>query len=538
LERMPVLAAAPVARGLVKFPLRRPPEALFAALAREPYSFFLDSALASPRQGRYSFMGSRPFLVMSARGRSIEIREGGKVRKERGNPFAVLGRLLAMYGADPQGMAPPFLSGAVGFVGYEAGRLLEKIRVPAASIASKAGGARRPLAASEARCTPKPSAALAQSASALPPSGSVRTPDMCFAFYESVLALDPVRQEGWVAATGLKGPSGCMDSAQEERAEGLLAALDRADRASPAEPRFRLASPLRSNLTRAGYLAGVRLVKAAIARGDVYQANFTQRYSAEWAGNPYDLYLRLRAASPSPFAAYLNFGDVRVLSSSPERFLKISGGRAETRPIKGTRPRGPDRAGDRVAALALVKSAKDMAEHVMIVDLERNDLGKICETGSVTVPEMAALEKFPQVFHLTSTVAGRLRRGLTAVDALAVMFPGGSITGAPKIRSEEVLAGLEPSPRGLYTGALGWIRFTGDCDLSIVIRTVVLSGSELSFGVGGGIVADSDPEAEYRESILKASGIMSALGDPPGASKAGHSQRCVAPGAISSRRGK
>jgi para-aminobenzoate synthetase component 1 len=532
---MPVLAAAPVARGLVKFPLRRSPEALFAALAREPYSFFLDSALVSPRQGRYSFMGSRPFLVMSARGRSIEIREGGKVRRERGNPFAVLRRLLARYGAGPQGMAPPFLSGAVGFVGYEAGRLLENIRVPGTSKA------RFSAAASEA-C--RPSKSLTTLTQPSRRTGAVRAPDMCFAFYESVLALDPARQEGWVAATGLKGPLGCMDSAQAERAESLLAILGRLDRVVPADFRFRLASPLRSNLTRAGYLAGVRSVKAAIARGDVYQANFTQRFSASWAGDPYDLYLRLRAASPSPFAAYLNFGDVRVLSSSPERFLKISGGRAETRPIKGTRPRGTDRAGDRAAALALVKSAKDMAEHVMIVDLERNDLGKICETGSVMVPEMAALEKFPQVFHLTSTVTGRLRRGLTAADALPAMFPGGSITGAPKIRAEEILAGLEPSPRGLYTGVLGWIGFTGDCDLSMVIRTVVLSGSELSFGVGGGVVADSDPEAEYRESVLKASGIMAALGESPGASiasgvaAAGHAQRCVAPGAISSMEGK
>jgi len=437
--------------------------------------------------------------VMTARGRSVEIRQGGKVRIEHGNPFTALKRLLALYGARLHGGAPPFLSGAVGFVGYEAGRLLERLAVPKRRLHGANGASKRAKVADDFG-----------GQRALLAAGN---PDMCFAFYESILALDLVRKEGWVAATGLRGPDGCMDAAQGERARILLAtAAGMPVRPHPAEPRFRLTSPLRSNLTRAGYLRGVRGVKAAIACGDVYQANFTQRFSASWAGDPYDLYLRLRTVSPSPFAAYLNFGAVRVLSSSPERFLKVSGGRVETRPIKGTRPRSTDPGEDRTAALELIKSEKDMAEHVMIVDLERNDLGKVCETGSVSVREMAALEMFPQVFHLTSTVAGRLRRGLTMTDALVAMFPGGSITGAPKIRAQEILAGLEPSPRGLYTGALGWIGFTDDCDLSMVIRTVVLSGTEISFGVGGAVVADSDPEEEYRESLLKAKGIMAALG--------------------------
>jgi para-aminobenzoate synthetase component 1 len=276
---------------------------------------------------------------------------------------------------------------------------------------------------------------------------------------------------------------------------------------------FRLAGPLESTVSREDYTAAVGEIRQAIARGDIYQADLTRRLRARWTGDPWTLYRRLRAVSPAPFSAYLNFGGIRVCSSSPERFLCVRGRRAETRPIKGTRPRGADARDDRALALELVRSEKDMAEHMMIVDVERNDLGRVCETGSVAVPEPAALEVYPQVFHLTSTVEGRLRRGLTAVDALRSMFPGGSIAGAPKIRAQEILAGLEPDPRGLYTGALGYISFSGACDFSIVIRTVVLQGSTLSAGIGGGIVTDSDPEAEWEETEDKARGLRLALGD-------------------------
>jgi len=476
---MPTHGGRPAPRGAGRLPLACAPEELFGLLADEPYSFFLDSALADPRLGRASFMGSRPFLVFEARGRRWTVRAGAKVERGSGDPWLALRRRLALYALEPRRDAPPLLAGAVGYVAYEAGRLLEPLR-----------------------------------AAARPERG---LPDLCFAFYEAVLAADLPRREVRAADAGLRGPGGSLAARQAARAGALLAAAAAANggarRRPPAAP-FRLGGPLVSTLPREAYEQAVEAVRDSIARGEIYQANLTQRFAAPWAGDPYGLYLRLRAASPAPFGAYLNFGGVRVLSSSPERFLKVDGGRVETRPIKGTRPRGRDAAEDRALALELVRSPKDAAEHVMITDLERNDLGRVCETGSVRVAELAALEVFPQVFHLTSTVEGRLRRGLTAVDALRAAFPGGSITGAPKIRAEEILAGLEPGPRGVYTGALGYVSFSGPCDLAIAIRTITLLGRRLSFGVGGGVVADSDPAAEYEESLVKARGMLAALGAP------------------------
>lgn len=486
-------SARAAGRGIVRMEAPCAPEDLFALFADEPYSFFLDSALECPRLGRYAFLGSRPFLVVTARGRSCTVSDGRGVRRERADPFEVLRRLVSLYRQDGIAGAPPFVNGAVGFVSYDAGRLLERLRQPSLS----------PV-----------------------------VPDLCFAFYESVVACDLKRKEISIVPTGLTGPTGSMSPEQAGRARVLLERVRSARAplgARPPRARFRLLSPLVSNFDRERYLQAVESVRDFIARGEIYQANFTQRFSSRWTGDPFDLYGRLRAASPAPFAAYLNFGAVRVLSSSPERFLRVAGSRIETRPIKGTRPRGSDAAGDRSSALELVRSPKDMAEHMMIVDLERNDLGRVCETGSVRVSEQAALEVYPQVFHLTSTVEGRLQRGLTAVDALRAAFPGGSITGAPKIRAEEILAQLESTPRGLYTGALGYVGFSGDCDLAIVIRTLVLAGRSLSFGVGGGVVADSDPEMEYEESLHKARGMLDALGCDPGsglrAAAAGRGER-------------
>lgn len=473
-------------------PLLVPPDELFARLAHEPYAFFLDSALEDPRLGRRAYMGSRPFLVFTARGRRWTVREGASVTRGTGDPFDQLRRLLALHRMEPGGGDAPFPAGAVGFASYEAGRLLERIR------------------------------------RARPPAPGV--PDLCFAFYETILAVDLARREVAIAATGLgpaafgrarSGPAANLAAMQRVRAAELAALVRRP--ASPAgkTPRpFALTTPLRPSLSRDQYLTAVESVRDSIARGEIYQANLTRTFAARWSGDPLELYRRLRQSSPAPFAAYLDFGGVRILSSSPERFLKVQGGRVQTRPIKGTRPRGATQRLDKAQALELVRSAKDHAEHVMIVDLERNDLGRICEPGSVAVTELAALEVFPQVFHLTSTVEGRLRRGLTAADAFKTLFPGGSITGAPKIRAQEILAELEPVPRGVYTGALGWFGFTGQCDLAIAIRTITLTGSRLTFGVGGGIVTDSIPEREEEETWHKAAGILKALGAEPSGSRA------------------
>jgi len=281
----------------------------------------------------------------------------------------------------------------------------------------------------------------------------------------------------------------------------------------PTLPPSETIGELRSNFTKGSYEEAVRRALRYIQAGDIYQVNLSQRFQAPYAGDPYDLYLALRTLSPSPFAAFLRFPEFAVLSSSPERFLRYDAANRgiETRPIKGTRPRGRDGESDRALAEELRASAKDRAENLMIVDLERNDLGRVAEIGSVNVPGMFELETFANVHHLTSTVRARLRAGRDIVDLLRAMFPGGSISGAPKIRAMEIINELEPVARGVYTGAIGYIGFDGSMDLNIAIRTMVVKDGQASFHVGGGIVADSDPACEYNETLHKGSAMARAL---------------------------
>lgn len=258
------------------------------------------------------------------------------------------------------------------------------------------------------------------------------------------------------------------------------------------------------------FCAMVRRAQEYIAAGDIYQVNLSHPFVAAWQGDPFAFYEALRHYSPAPYAAYLELGDRVVLSSSPESFLQISGGVIRTRPIKGTRPRRADRHADEKSAYDLLTSPKEIAELVMITDLERNDLGMVCEWGSVAVRELLALERYEQVFHLVSTVEGRLRPGVDHVTALRACFPGGSITGAPKKRAREIIAELEHFPRGLYTGAIGWFGFGGESQFNIAIRTVIVEEGRAHFHVGAGIVADSSPEKEWQETLDKASGILLA----------------------------
>lgn len=268
-----------------------------------------------------------------------------------------------------------------------------------------------------------------------------------------------------------------------------------------------------SNFTRAAYLDAVERIKAYILAGDVYQVNLSHRLAMPWSGAPEALYKRLCRINPAPFSAYLNTGGFQVISISPERFLHYSPDtrRVETQPIKGTRPRGRTADEDAAAAKALEQSAKDQAEHLMIVDLERNDLGRVCEIGSVQVARLSRLEAHPTVWHLVSTVEGRLRSDCDRIDLLRAAFPGGSITGAPKIRAMEIIDELEPTARGVYTGAIGYLGFDGTMDFNIAIRTLTLKDGTAWFHVGGGIVADSDPQAEYEETMDKARAAIWAL---------------------------
>ncbi len=275
-----------------------------------------------------------------------------------------------------------------------------------------------------------------------------------------------------------------------------------------------LGGNLADSMTREEYLAAVRRVLEYIAAGDCYQVNLSHRFGAPFTGEAWDLYRRLRAVSPAPYAAYLDCGDHQVLSSSPELFLRIREGQVETRPIKGTRRRGSTPEEDARLAAELLSSDKDRAELLMIVDLERNDLGRVCEYGSVHVPDLFRLESYANVHHLVATVRGRLRSEVTPLQCLRAAFPGGSITGAPKIRALEIIEELEPVRRGVYTGAIGWVDGRGNAEWNIAIRTMVVKAGRVYFHAGGGIVADSDPPAEYEETLTKARGMLRALCTP------------------------
>ncbi len=307
----------------------------------------------------------------------------------------------------------------------------------------------------------------------------IQIPDCIMGFYDKVLAIET-----------LKFP-GAKSVARHQM------------RPIPAD--------LRSNFSKKDYIETIKRAKVYIRNGDIYQVNLSQRFETDLKLEPYELYLRLRDFSPAPFSSYLNFQDVVIISSSPERFLMKNARYIETRPIKGTRPRSQDALLDELNEHELLESQKDRAEHIMIVDLERNDLGRICEYGSVKPAEFMMLEKYSNVFHLVSTVSGKLKKGVDPIDCLLAAFPGGSITGAPKIRSMQIIEELEPVKRSVYTGAIGYISFDGNMDTSIVIRTRLVKNKKIYFQVGGGIVADSDPEKEYNETLDKASGIIKAI---------------------------
>ena len=296
----------------------------------------------------------------------------------------------------------------------------------------------------------------------------------------------------------------------EGGAEHLVAALAAAERAEP--PPHEPVGGWHSSLPRRDYEAAVQRAIDYIRAGDVFQVNLSQRLATGWSGDAFALYARLRQESPAPFAALVRLGDTDVISASPERFLSRRGTAIETRPIKGTRPRGADPAADRRQALALRSSAKDLAENVMIVDLARNDLGRIAEFGSVAVRELCALESHPGVHHLVSTVEARTRAGVSVADVVRATFPPGSVTGAPKIRALEIIEELEPVRRGPYCGAVGWFGPGEELELSVAIRTLIAARDSLHLHVGGAVTADSDPAAEWQETMHKAARLLCAAG--------------------------
>ncbi len=442
------------------------PEELFEKLALLPYSTFLDSSLRMPGYGEHSFIGFHPYLVISFKNNVTTYfsREHGQ-GTAKGHPLQILRE--ALYSRrieldDPR--LPPFIGGGVGYLSYELGRYIEKL--PATVV------------------------------------DDYQLPEMVFAFYDKVIAYDHNTRKSYLVVSSPDNPS-----EEVARAWKILegpAPVFRWEKKGK-EPVFS------SNFTKEQYLEAVRRVIEYIKAGDIYQANLSQRFNTTLRIHPWKMYKRLRQVNAAPFSAYLNLREAQVCSSSPERFLKIDGDLVETRPIKGTRRRSPDPREDRRLKEELQSSAKDRAELSMIVDLERNDLGRTCEYGSVRVREHAVIESYATVHHLVSTVEGRLHKGKDEIDLLRATFPGGSITGAPKIRSMEIIDELEPTARSVYTGSIGYLGFNGKSDLNIAIRTIIVLGDQAYFQVGGGIVADSSPEDEYEETLHKGKALFEAL---------------------------
>jgi para-aminobenzoate synthetase component 1 len=460
----------------IHIPLTAPE--VFELFYNQLHSFFLDSGMDPQRLGRYSFIGTDPFLVMNSRGNQVRLTRQGKQENKEGNPFDILGKLLETYRLDSFPSPIPFCGGAVGYLSYDLCHFIE--RLPATAI------------------------------------DDLKLPESYFGFYDTVIVFDNLENRTYIASTGFPE----LDKSKrlkraELQLEEMKNRLFSTPPNTPEENTESIRKPseavLKSNFTPEGYMEAVDRVREYIAAGDVFQVNLSQRFETELTVPPYELYRRLRQLNPAPFASYLNFDGVTIVSTSPERFLHVDGDWVETRPIKGTRPRGKDATEDAILAQELVNSVKDRAENVMIVDLERNDLGRVCQYGTVKVTELAILETFPTVFHLTSTVIGKLRTDKNRIDLLKASFPGGSITGAPKVRAMEIIDELEPTRRSIYTGAIGYLSFGRNLDLNIVIRTFIIKGNKAYFQVGGGIIYDSNAEAEYQETLDKAKALIQAL---------------------------
>lgn len=423
-------------------------------------------------------MGSSPFLLLKSCCDSITLIRNSDETLIKGNPFEVLGQYLKTYKLDVSPTPVPCIGGAIGYFSYDLCHFME--RLPETAV------------------------------------DDLQLPECYFGFYDLILAFDNLNRKQFIISTGfpeldeklrIKRAKERLEELKGRLSDFRIGCRETATDSVNNSHEVRL----KGNFTREDYIRAVEKARQYIIDGDIFEVNLSQRLEAEVHVFPYDLYLRLRQINPAPFSAYLNFGEVAIVSSSPERFLRCEGDLVETRPIKGTLRRGKTPEEDEANARELINSSKDHAENMMIVDLERNDLGRVCRFGSVKVTELAILEKFPTVFHLTSTVVGRLRDGLDCIDLLKATFPGGSITGAPKVRSMEIIDELEPTRRSVYTGSIGYLSYNGNLDLNIVIRTFLIKGDRAYFQVGGAVVYDSEPESEYQETLDKARALIAAL---------------------------
>ncbi len=422
-------------------------------------SFFLDSAGVQGRGASYSYIGFTPFCEAVLQRKTLKVSGSHSGRYRAADIFPVFRRILRAHTARPEPRRPFFTGGAVGFLGYEMAPFFEKLRL---------------------RKKPHPG-----------------TPDLYFGFYSELAVYDHKARIYYLVAR-----AGTTAQAKEKIRK--LRAYFEAPASAKPEKKFRMKA-FRPGISREKFESMVRGAKRYIEAGDIYQANLSQRFSFNFDGAENGLYEALRRINPSPFACFLRMKNMSVLSSSPERLVSKRGNLCETRPIAGTRPRGPGREKE------LLANPKERAEHVMLVDLERNDLGRVCDYRSVRVSEMMTVEKYSHVMHLVSKITGTLSKDRDGWDLLRAMFPGGTVTGCPKVRCMEIIDELEPVQRGLYTGSIGYFGFNGDLDFNIVIRTLVLHKKKGYLQVGAGIVYDSDPGREYEETLHKGEALVAAM---------------------------
>ena len=478
------------ARGFNLIPVTREvaadletPVSAFLKVARGDYAFLLESVRGGEKWGRYTFLGSEPSKVIRARAKQLDLIRPGRATESRTveNPFDELRRELQQLRAPELPELPRFFGGAVGFLAYDIIRQFEP-RIPE-SVHDDLG-----------------------------------VPDLYLMFTDTVLVFDNVRQSLRIIANVPVGEFPSLGEAYqsgERKIEEVIARLR--DAAIPPRlegpvPDFDGQIPITSNLTREGYMAMVEAAKAYIAAGDIIQVVPSQRFEAPLTAHPFNLYRSLRTINPSPYMFYLRLGDHTLVGASPETMVRVEGREITLRPIAGTRRRGANAAEDLALEHELLADPKEIAEHVMLVDLGRNDVGRVAQIGSVKVTELMVVERYSHVMHIVSNVVGELNDGMDAFDAFRATFPQGTVSGAPKIRAMEIIDELESVRRGVYAGAVGYFSYAGNTDTAIALRTLLVKGNRVYIQAGGGVVADSDPGAEFEESCNKARAMIRALG--------------------------
>lgn len=453
------------------------PVSAFKKIDDGRYSFLLESIEGGEKWARYSFLGSNPEVIIRSKGNMVEVlsSDGATECRETDDPLAFVKDRLARYVPVEVDGVPRFFGGAVGYVGYDMVRYFERL--------------------------------------ALAKPVELDAYDCYLVITDTILIFDTVRQKIKVVSNAHLDEGKSLEDAYREASSKIDALIRklRAPLAAPEPARPEIRAAFVSNIRREDFEAAVLAAKEYVRSGDVIQVVLSQRFSADLTVNPFDIYRTLRTLNPSPYMFFLRLDDTLVVGASPEVMVRKEGDQVELRPIAGTRPRGTSRAEDAQLEKDLLADPKERAEHVMLVDLGRNDLGRVCETGTVRVSELMVVERYSHVMHIVSNVQGVLREGRDAFDVLRATFPAGTLSGAPKVRAMEIIEELEPVRREIYGGAVGYFSFSGNMDMAIAIRTLVVKDGKVHLQAGAGIVADSDPATEYQETVNKARAVVKAI---------------------------